>query len=56
MVVPSCLRLNLLPTHDISKPVFSSINVEAETVTYKHNHNIGVAMDTAQVFINWLIG
>lgn len=26
----------------------SSINVEAETLTYKHNHNIGVAMDTAQ--------
>jgi len=26
----------------------SSINLENETVTYKHNHNIGVAMDTAQ--------
>jgi len=26
----------------------SSIDVDADTVTYKHNHNIGVAMDTAQ--------
>lgn len=26
----------------------SSIDVQAGTLTYKHNHNIGVAMDTAQ--------
>lgn len=26
----------------------SSIDVQKDTVTYKHNHNIGVAMDTAQ--------